>query len=433
MLGEHVAADHPPRLADVELRRPVAAVAIFVLRQPPLLHAGADVGRHAVVVGEEPEHALLIPLVVGDDLPPPLVRRLRVIVVGPDVVERHGPVVVGVGLAIRDRVELFEHVPPAGREHAGEQLVAGRVVARRLGERDAVVGLICEAHAEAVGLHPLVAIAPRAGRVGRDQRQEAAPRISRRLERVHRHGEEVLVVEDAHLIAVPFLAIDGVRLAAHVIPHTRGGHEVAFVGRIDEHLAREPSARNVWTGERGDRFDPGARGAVGRRHELDAPLAVEPRLADDLDPVLSEPVLEDPLGHVRLEEPHRIVDRVGFLHTLPENPKRVARLPLPGLGPLVVLPDATIKLPREPPDRAALATVGVAEAAAREPAETLVGRDDHDIGPEHRGPERGDHRAARATVDDDVERLVGRPLRRRGRRAPAVARDQQAAEDRVDR
>ena len=36
-------------------------------------------------------------------------------------------------------------------------------------------------------------------------------------------------------------------------------------------------------------------------------------------------------------------------------------------------------------------------------------------------------------LEYDVERLVGRPLRRRGRRAPAVARDQQAAEDRVDR
>ena len=45
----------------------------------------------------------------------------------------------------------------AGLEVAQEQLVIALVVARRLGERDAIVLHIGQAHAEVVGLHALVA------------------------------------------------------------------------------------------------------------------------------------------------------------------------------------------------------------------------------------------------------------------------------------
>ena len=76
----------------------------------------------------------------------------------------NGPWLLRVGLAVGNRVELLERLAPAGVEDAQEQLVLLRVVAVGLRERDAVVGMVGQAHAVAVGLHPLVACAVLAGR-----------------------------------------------------------------------------------------------------------------------------------------------------------------------------------------------------------------------------------------------------------------------------
>ncbi len=47
----------------------------------------------------------------------------------------------------------------------------------------------------------------------------------------------MLMMEDTDLDAVPLFAIDRVGFASDVIVDFGGGHQVAFVGRIDEDLA----------------------------------------------------------------------------------------------------------------------------------------------------------------------------------------------------
>ncbi len=100
VLGHHVIAEHPPGLADVELVRPVAVVGEFVLGQAQGLELAADGLGHAGVVGQRPHQALLVVLVLADDLLPRGVVGVGVVVVHADVVGGDGEVVVGVGLAV---------------------------------------------------------------------------------------------------------------------------------------------------------------------------------------------------------------------------------------------------------------------------------------------------------------------------------------------
>ena len=200
-----------------------------------------------------------------EDFAAPLVRGFRVVVVAADVVGAHRPVVVGVRLVIRNRVELLEHLAPAGGEDPHQQLVLLRIVARRLRERDAVLGLVREAHAIAVGLHAVVPLAEVAGRRGADPRQHAALRIARhdvRADRSLDRAEVMRVMQHARLDAIPFFVVDALGLAPDGISDPGRGQQVAFVGRVDEHLARvRPTA------EHGDRADAALvqRDAFGRR------------------------------------------------------------------------------------------------------------------------------------------------------------------------
>lgn len=50
----------------------MTVVRVLVLWKSPQLHLRTDVGRHAVVGRETPEQSLLIPVMVFDNLPPPL-------------------------------------------------------------------------------------------------------------------------------------------------------------------------------------------------------------------------------------------------------------------------------------------------------------------------------------------------------------------------
>ena len=172
----------------------------------PLLH----VLRHARVVGDEVEPALLIGLVLLQDLAAALVGGLGIVVVQPDVVGAERTVVVAVGLAVGDRVELVERLAPAGVEDAQQQLVLRRIVAVGLRERDAVVGMIGQAEAVAVGLHSPVALAVFAGSCRADPRQHAALRIARHdvgTDRLLQDAEVMPMVQDAGLDAVPLLAV----------------------------------------------------------------------------------------------------------------------------------------------------------------------------------------------------------------------------------
>ena len=156
-----------------------------------------------------------------------------VLVVGPDVVGREGPVVVHVRLPVRHRAVEVERVEDAGLDVPPQELVAPRVVA--LGPRDgqAVGGGVGEGHAEVVGLHAAVAGSLLAGPAVVEPGEEAAPRVA---------GHDVGVDPDLELVAgrvprldaVQRLAVDGVRLAADVVRDPGLRHQVALVGRVDE-------------------------------------------------------------------------------------------------------------------------------------------------------------------------------------------------------
>jgi len=75
-------------------------------------------------------------------------------------------------------VEFLERLAPAGGKNAQQQFVLLCVVAVRFRKRNAVVRVIGEAHAIAVSLHPFVALAVNAGRIGADARQHARRRIA---------------------------------------------------------------------------------------------------------------------------------------------------------------------------------------------------------------------------------------------------------------
>ena len=137
---------------------------------------------------------------------------------------------------------------------------------------------------------------------------------------------------------------------------------------------------------------------------LDALLAIEPGVADDRDLRFLDPGFEDLLGDVRLEDPHGAAGFVERFGALALVAVLLPLLPSPGLGLVVVLPDAMIELARKAADHGLVAGVGPAEAAGGEAAEMLL-RADHDDGLAHPlGLHGGRDGARSAAVDDDVGR-----------------------------
>ena len=174
MLGHDECALQPARFTDIDLVGPVPVVGEFVAGKSPLGACIADVPRHAGIVGQEVEQALLVTDVLPDDLFPDPVGTLRIRIVQPDVVSAEGSVVVHIHLGVRNRVELPEGFPPARFEHPEQQFVLLRIVAGRFGERHAVLGHIGEAQPEAVSLDPAIPAPVRARRLRTDARQQAA-------------------------------------------------------------------------------------------------------------------------------------------------------------------------------------------------------------------------------------------------------------------
>ena len=202
-------------------------------------------------------------------------------------------------------------------------------------------------------------------------------------------------MEDADLVAVPFLAVGGIRLAADMVADARGGEQVAFIGRVDEHLPGE-----LLAGEHRDLGDA----SVGEAHALGA---VEPLVAEDGQAELLHVILEDFLGHARFEDPHRalvLVHRDGALTLVAELR---GLLPLPGLRLLILDPDAVIEVAGETADDGLVARVGVAQAGAAQAAEVDVGADDDDRLAHLLGLDGGDDPGGSAAVDDDVVGLCG--------------------------
>src|SRR5262245_9290948 len=122
--------------------------------------------------------------------------------------------VVGVGLPVRDRIELLEGLAPAGLEHTQQQLVLTRVVARGLLERNPVPGMIGQAHPVAVRLDARVSLTELTRGRRADAGQQPAFRVARgyvRTDRRFQHAEVVAMMKDPDLDTVPFLTIGGLR------------------------------------------------------------------------------------------------------------------------------------------------------------------------------------------------------------------------------
>lgn len=270
---------------------------------------------------------------------------------------------------VRHRVELAELLAPAGGEDAGGEFVLGGVIAGGFGERDAVVGVVCQAHAVAVGLEAVVAVALHAWRSGADAGEDAGVGVAGDFVGADGFVEPVGVVEDADLDAVPGFVVDAVGLAADVVVDAGGGDEVALVGGVDEHLAVVGFA-----GEGADRGDACAVFGFG-----DAVFgAVEPLVTVDGDVVLFDEVFEDLFGGVGFEDPHGAVGAVDGGGALAFVAVAGAVLPGPVFLIVVVEPEAVVELAGEAADDGFVAGVGEAEAAGGESAEVLVGADDDD-------------------------------------------------------
>ena len=398
VFGHDEGADHAAGFADVELVGPVAVVGEFVFGEAPLVEFFTDVGGDAGVVGDEVHEALLVGAVFVDDFLAAFVGGVGVVVVVADVVEGEGAVVVGVGLPVGSGVELVEELAPAGVEDAEDEFVLGGVVAFGFGEGDAVFGGFGVAGAEAVGLDAVVALAFDAGVLGADASEHAAFGVAGDFvgaDGLFEDAEVVAVVEDADLDAVVLLAIDAVGFPTDVEVDASGGHEVAFVGGVEEHFAGVGFA--IEGGDGGD------AGAVF----FDAGGAVEEGLADDGDVEFFDPVVVDAFGDMRFEDPGALGGVVEGGVALAFVAVFGAFLLPPVFVSLVVEPGAVVELAGEAADDVFVAGVGPAEAAGGEAAEVFVRGDDDDGLAHLFGLDGGDDGGAGAAVDDEVVVLSG--------------------------
>jgi len=388
-IGEHAAG-----FADVELVGPVAVVLEFVLGEAPGGHAGADVFGDARVVGDEPKESLLVGFVLGDDLGAAFVGGFGVVVVVADVVEGETAVVVGVCFMVRDGVELAENAFPSGEKVAEEEFVLFGVVALGFGEGEAVGVVVGHAGAEAVGLDAVVGGELLAGIAVVDAGEEAGG--GNAGDEVGIDGLVELVGDGAGgLDTVAEFAVGGVGLAADGVADLGGGHEVTFVGGVDEHAGR--------VGGAGEGLD-GEDAAI---LEFDAVGALEPFVAEDGDIVFADEVFEDLFGDVWFEDPHGAGAAVGGRGALALVAVFGLFLPVPGLVLIVVEVNAVVEVAGEAADDLLSAGIGPAEAAGAEAAEMFVGADDEDGFPHFFGLHGGGDGGGGAAVDEDVVDFAG--------------------------
>src|SRR6266498_817653 len=144
------------------------------------------------------------------------------------------------------------------------------------------------------------------------------------------------VVEHAGLDTIPLLAVNGIGFASNMIIDTRRGHEVALISRIDKHFARVGMTADH--GHAGD-------ACADLPHSV---RAIEPFIAMHFDAVFLNVILKNLLGDVRLENPHGALLAVNRRSALAFVSIRLAFLPFPRRGLLVMLPNAMIKLTAKP-------------------------------------------------------------------------------------
>ena len=236
--GLDVVADHAAGFADVDLVWPVSVVGELVFGEAPFVDFFAEVGGDAGVVAEEPEEAFLVDFVFFDDGGAGGVVAIGVVVVHPDVIGGESAVVVGIGLAVGHVLVVAPDVAPSLLDVAEVEFVAEGVVAFGFGEGNAVGGVVGEAHAEAVGLDAVVAGAFGAGVAALDAREESAFGIAGDEEGVD-VVEELVGAGVVGLDAVEGFSVFGIGFAPDGVCDAGLGHEVTFVGGIDEYFSAE--------------------------------------------------------------------------------------------------------------------------------------------------------------------------------------------------
>ena len=318
VLGDHQISDHSAGLANVYLMRPVAVVGEFVLGQPPGSIPLADILGHPRVVGQKVAVALLIAAVLGDDFLAAFVAGVRVVVVHADVVSGERPVVVRVGLQVRQHVELALDVPRAGEQIPQQQFVLIWVIAFRPRKWHAVLQHPSEAHPEVVGLYTMVPSSLHAGAARVDSGQEATGRIARHLVAADIVGE-LMRAGTFDLNPVERLAIDAIGLTADGVADSCCRHQISFVGGVNEHLSGIFS-----TGEHLDCSD-----AARLAYHADAGT-VEPFIAVDGDCMVANEIFKDLFGNVRFKDPHCPAVAVHRRRALATVAVGCPFLPLPG-------------------------------------------------------------------------------------------------------
>ena len=174
------------------------------------------------------------------------------------------------------------------------------------------------------------------------------------------------MVEHAHLDAVMLLVINAIGLATDVIIDTRSGHEITFIGRINEHLPGKGLPAQC-----GDRRDL----VTVLRHALGA---VEPLVTHHFDTELLDVIFEDLLRCMRFEDPHGAVLPIHRRSALALV--AILRLLLlhPRLGLLIVHVDAMVEVACQTTDHRLVARIRESKTTAAEAAEMLVRRDNDD-------------------------------------------------------
>ena len=131
VFGHHVVAHHPARLAHIKLTLPAVAEAVLELipARSPARREVAHRLRHPRMVSQRPEKPLLVFEMRGDDFFSFGVRRLGIVPVRADEIERSTLVVVGVGLAVGQRTVPHDMPVLARLEIAQQQFVIALVVA----------------------------------------------------------------------------------------------------------------------------------------------------------------------------------------------------------------------------------------------------------------------------------------------------------------
>jgi len=276
----------------------------------------------------------------------------------------------------------------AGFAIAEEEFEIFLVVVGGFGPGAAVFGDVGGAEAEAIGLDLAVRGAVGGEGIGIDAEEEAARFVAG--DDVGIDGiDELMVLGLGDLDAVEGFIVLGIGFATDGEADACEGHEVAFIGGVDEHFSGEGA-----TGFHAEGVD--AVGGFG-----DAVFQIEPFGGDEGDVGVREHFTEGLFGDFGFEGPHDIVVEVaggfGIFGVV------VAGLESPVFVIGIVMMDAGVEFPRESADGLLVADVGGTESARGESAEVSGGFDE-DGGLSHAaGLDGGGDACGGATIDDDIE------------------------------